>query len=92
VTLAEAIEAVRAAGAVLLLDHDGAPKLRGRVAPEVIEALRADKPRVAAVLKLRAVHVAMGLSPADVAMVEAALLSGAVSEVRIAALPPAGPQ
>lgn len=89
-TLPEAITAVREAGAELVLGAQGQPRLRGRVPAEVVAALRADRDRLAAVLALREVHAAMGLAPEDVAMIEEALLSGGINEIRIAVRAPDG--
>jgi hypothetical protein len=90
VTLPEAITAVRESGAELVLSPEGKPRLRGSVPPEVVAALRRDRDRVAAILSLRVVHRGMGFSLEDVLFIEDALLSGRISEIRIAARPPEG--
>ena len=91
-TLPEALEAVRQAGAILLLAENGGPRLRGRVDPAVVEALRQHRDRLAAVLALRVVHRAAGFSEDDIGFIEAAMLEGRVSELRIVSRPPGGPQ
>jgi hypothetical protein len=88
-TLQEAVEAIRQAGAVLTLDAHG-PLLRGSVDVLVVETLRQHKDQLTAVLRLRQVHKAMGLDDTDVAMIEAALLSGKVNNVVIVPGPPGG--
>lgn len=87
-TLSEALDAVRVAGAVLVVDEQG-PLLRGRVPPEVVGVLREHRDRVAAILKLREIHRSMGFCAADIKFIEDALLSGAARELRIAVRPPA---
>lgn len=89
-TMQEALAVVHQAGAHLALDEKG-PVLRGSVPAEVVEVLRAHRDRVAAILRLREVHRAMGLSEEDVLFMEEAMLSGRVSEIRIVARPPVGP-
>ena len=88
-TLAEAFEAIRDGGADLVLAPEG-PKVRGPVADPVVAVLRANKSKVIACLKLREIHAAMGYGDADIAFIEKALLSGKVSEIRIAAMAPSG--
>lgn len=88
-TLPEALDAVRQAGAHLDLDEAG-PVLRGHVPPDVVSVLRQNRDRVAAVLRLRAVHRKMGLAEEDVLFVETALLSDRELEVRVVARPPVG--
>jgi RecA-family ATPase len=61
---------------------------RAWLTPELAAAITANRDRVLALLKLREIHRAMGFSEADVRMIESALLSGTVTEIRIAALPP----
>lgn len=92
-TLAQALEAVQAAGVLLTLDDQG-PILRpaGRAPAVAVAVLREHRDRVAAVLRLRELHRGMGLSEEDVRFVEEALLSGRVSEVRIVVRGPEGPQ
>jgi hypothetical protein len=94
VTLRDALAAVEAAGAILTLGDDGRPRLlgrlRGQVDPGAVEVLRDHRERVSAILQLREVHRAMGLSAEHVTMVEEAMLSGRIAEVRIAARPPSG--
>jgi hypothetical protein len=85
-TLADAIEAVRQAGACLHLD-DAGPVLRGHVDDDVVATLRQHRERVVAVLRLRRLHEAMGFDADDVAMIEVALVSGKVGEVVIVAGP-----
>jgi hypothetical protein len=90
VTLQEALEAIGEAGAHLDVDEVG-PILRGRVPAAVVETLRANRDRVAAVLQLRDIHRAMGFDEADVEFIEKALLSGKVNEIRIVSRPPSEP-
>ena len=88
-TLNEAVQAVEAAGVVLALDDQG-PTLRpaGRAPREAVAVLKAHRDRVAAILRLRAVHAAMGFPHDDVMLIEAALLAGKVNEIRVAVMPP----
>jgi len=90
VTLAEAIEAVREAGAHLVLDDQG-PLLRGRVPADVVAVLRANRDRVAALLRLRELHRGMGLDAEDTLLVERAILSGQIENVLLVVKTPALP-
>ena len=92
-TLAEAFDAVQAAGVLLTLDDHG-PILRpaGRAPRDAVEVLRTHRERVAAVLRLRELHREMGLSEEDIRFAEEALLSGTVDEVRIVVRGPEGAQ
>ena len=91
-TPVEALSAVTQAGVVLAVNPAGQLTAcpPGRLAPEVKAALATHKAQLVAVYQLREVHRRMGFSEADVFMIEAALLSGAVSEIRIAVRPPDG--
>ena len=89
-TLAEAIEAVREAGAHLVLDDQG-PLLRGRVPADVVAVLRANRDRVAALLRLRELHRGMGLDAEDTLLVERAILSGQIENVLLVVKTPALP-
>jgi hypothetical protein len=89
VSLSEALEAVRAAGATLVLDGQG-PLLRGRVDSPVVEVLRQHKDQLVAALRLREVHRAMGFDEADIRLIEEALLSGKVNAVTIVPAPAGG--
>ena len=90
--LPEALDAMRQAGAHLLLDDQG-PLLRGRVPKDVVAVLREHRDRVAAVLKLRELHREVGLSEEEILFCETAILSGRVDKVRLIVAPPpsAGP-
>jgi hypothetical protein len=81
------MEAVRRAGAQLDVD-DAGPVLRGQVPAQVVAVLRANRDRVGAVLKLRAVHRCLGFSEEDVAFIEAALLAGRIERVNVVAFAP----
>ncbi len=78
------VEAVRRG---LTLTPDEKDRLHAQPASALTEELRAGikahKPRLVAILKLREAHRAMGLPEADVAFVEEALLSGKVKELRV---------
>ena len=89
-TTAEAL--ARAAELEITLTVDG-ENLKARPAPlpaDLRSALLENKPRVLAALRLRELHQGMGLSDAEIAFVEAALLSGIVSEIRLIVPTPQG--
>jgi hypothetical protein len=89
-TLLEALDIVRAAGGRIERDPRG-PVLRGcKVPPAVVEALKAQREGLEAVLALRQLHGAMGFDEADVLLIERALLSGQLAEVRLVMPSPAG--
>lgn len=83
--LVEALEAVHAAGAVLALGADGRPVLRpADVVPRpVVEVLRAHRDQLQAVLRLRVLHRAMGLSEEDVLLVERAIIEGSITSINV---------
>lgn len=92
---AEAMIAAAEAGVTLGLSDGGSLVIttpdRSALAPEVKTALIDHRDRLAAALKLRVIHRAMGLSEEDVMFVEQALLMGRISEIKIVARPPEGP-
>lgn len=89
-TLREALDAVRRAGGRIERDERG-PVLRGcAVGPAVIDALKANREGLEAVLALRLLHGAMGFDPDEVLLIEQAILSGQVNEVRLIVPSPAG--
>jgi len=93
-SLAEAFESCRAAGAVLELDDDGVPvvtKDEGRpLARSAVQTIAAHRDRVAAILRLRELHRGMGFTEDDLLFIEAALLSGQLSVLRIVVRSPVG--
>ena len=91
-TPAEVVASARAAGLELIPLDGGRLYARPKAAltDELRKAIREHKDRLVAVLQLREVHRAMGLSEEDVLFVEDALLSGKVGEIRIVSRPPSG--
>ena len=92
-TALEVLEAAAAVGATLVLDDEQQLTVEvdnpeTRLPPAVREGLKVHKDRLRAVLKLRAIHTAMGFATDDVLFIEKALLSGRVAEIRVATLPP----
>lgn len=88
-TAAEVLEHATAAGVTLVVVDDGAMVARPRAAvtDELRAAIREHKDQLVAVLRLRDVHRSMGFTEEDVRFIEAALLSGRIREIRVAASP-----
>lgn len=91
-TALEALQAAEADGITLALDAQArlVATPPGRLSAEAKAAIRAHKDQLKAVIRLRAIHVAMGFSREDVLFIEHAMLAGNIREVRIAARAPQG--
>ena len=88
-TTPEVLEQAARAGLVLRVEGE---RIRAQssgvpITPELKEGLKTNREQIVAILRLRDVHRAMGLSDDDIVFVERALLSGSVSEIRIVAQP-----
>jgi predicted RNA-binding Zn ribbon-like protein len=91
-TALEVVEAVEAAGITLSLDaqYRLVANPPGRLTDAARDAIKLHKGQLKSVIRLRAIHRAMGFSPEDVLFIERALLSGRVSEMKIAVPAPLG--
>jgi hypothetical protein len=94
VSAAEALAAAAEAGVRLGLDSQGrlVAEPAGRLPAEVREVVRSHKNGLKAALRLRTLHRSLGLAEDDIRLIEAALLSGQVAEVRIVTAPPSSVQ